>query len=289
MTLNCYANLAVLQLCRLRLALPAASQELRQPGLAAAGLTSSSAVDYNTLEAERTYFNTATLNWAPSRRFSAYVGYRYGRRELRTCISGNNHQLADPGRRARRSTPVPPTTADRPLSTDKINQHTALGGVVLRPTDKWRINADVELMYADNGFTQIAPRHEQRVRANAVYKVNRWASINGSVHFIESRNDWAQNFGGPGVNLFPTADAPAYGNKSHDRYYSLGASLQPNRRVSLDFGWTYMDQWFNIPACMLLTAGVCSAAALRPSVPSLRINQPMPATLNVGAATPTCR
>ena len=91
---------------------------------------------------------------------------------------------------------------DRPLSTDKINQDTALFGVVLRPTDKWRVNADAELMSADNGFTQIAPRHEQRVRANTVYKVNRWSSINGGVHFIESRNNWAENFGGPASICF---------------------------------------------------------------------------------------
>ena len=189
---------------------------------------------------ERTYFNTATLNWAPSRRFSAYVGYRYGRRELRTAFladTTNSPTLAG----GLVGPPGAPTAADRPLATEKINQNTALLGLVLRPTDKWRINADAELPCADNAFTQIAPRHEQRVRANTVYKVNRWSSINAGVHFIESRNNWAENFGGPGVNLFPAAYAPAYGTQSHDRYYTLGVSLHPDQQASLDLAgpiWT---------------------------------------------------
>jgi len=168
--------------------------------------------------------------------------------------------------------------------TEKINLQTALGGVVLRPTDKWRINADVELTYSDNAFAEIAPRHEQRVRANSVYKLNRWASINGGVHFIESRNDWAQSFGGPGVNLFPTAEAPAYGTTSHDRYYTLAATLGPIRRVSLEIGWTYMDQKYNIPACMLLSATVVTPSVPATAVCPITTNLPtLPATLNIQA------
>lgn len=170
------------------------------------------------------------------------------------------------------------------MVTDSINLHTALMGVVLRPTDQWRVNIDAELLTADNTFTQIGPRHEQRVRANTVYKVNRWASVNAGMHFIESRNNWAENFGGPGVNLFPVGDTPAYGTLSHDRYYTLGASLQPKPWVGLDFGWTHMDQYYSIPACMILTAGVIAGGA--PTACPTTTNQPtVPATLNVGAGT----
>jgi hypothetical protein len=238
---------------------------------------------YSTLEGERTYSNKATLNWAPSRRLSAYVGYRYGRRELTTfyqSTSTNTPVVAG----GLVGVPGVPTTATLPLSTVRINEHTALGGVILRPTDKWRINADVELTYADNAFAQIVPRHEQRVRANSVYKLNRWASVNGGVHFIESRNDWAQSFGGAGVNLFPTADTPAYGTQSHDRYYSLGATLGPIRRVSLDFGWTYMDQKFNVPACMLVASSVFGAGNAAPTACPVTTNLPLlPATFNIQA------
>ncbi len=281
LTNNCYSTLAAGETLSTPTGAPCSVPGIPTIGNAPAGLTASSGVNYNTLEAERTYFNTTTLNWAPSRHYSAYVGYRYGRRELRTAFlsaTTNTPTLAG----GLVGPPGATTISTAPLSTDKINQDTALFGVVLRPTDQWRINADAELMSADNGFTQIAPRHEQRVRANTVYKVNRWSSINGGVHFIESRNNWAENFGGPGVNLFPAA-TPAYGTKSHNRYYTLGVSLHPNWRAGIDFGWTYMDQRFSIPACMLLSAGVEAGGASAPC--PVTTNQPtVPVQLNVTAS-----
>jgi hypothetical protein len=281
-TLNCFSNLA----SGATLSTPTGAfcgvPGITTAGFAPAGLTSSQSVAYSTLEAERSYFNTATLNWTPSRRFNSYVGYRYGRRELATAyLSSTTNSLTLAGGLV--GAPGAATVANDPLSTDKINQHTALFGVVLRPTDKWRINADAELTSTDNAFAEIVPRHEQRVRANTVYKVNRWASINGGVHFIESRNNWAENFGGTGVNLFPTSDYPAYGTKSHTRYYTLGASLQPNRRIGLDFGWTYMDQKFSIPACMVMT-GASVIAGGAPTLCPSTTNQPTePAQFNITA------
>ncbi len=277
LTNNCYTNPAGTAPLSTLIGPPCAIAGITATGLAPlATLTALQAVAYSTLEGERTYSNRATLNWAPSRRLNAYVGYRYERRELTTFYQAATTSTTFAGI-------VTPSVASAPLSTDKINAHTALGGVTLRPTDKWRINADAELTYADNAFAQIVPRHEQRVRANTVYKLKRWASINGGVHFVESRNDWAESFGGPGVNLFPTTDAPAYGTTSHYRYYTLGATLAPDRRVSLDFGWTYMDQKFNIPACMVLTASVIAGGA--PTVCPVTTNQTtQPANLNVLAA-----
>jgi hypothetical protein len=264
------------------------------PGvLATAGLTSVSAAAYTTLEGEQTFSNTVTLNWAPSRRLSAYAGYRYGHRELTTFYSATttNSLTTAIGTVAAPGTPTaatgtiglagtsnPPTF---PYFSATINQQTALGGVVVHPTDKWKINADAELTYADNAFMEISPRHEQRVRANTVYKLNRWASINAAVHIIEWRNDWAESFGGSGVNLFPATDAAAYGNLSHVRYYSLGATLGPYRKATLDFGWTYMDQKFNNPACMILT-GASVIAGSAPKVCPNTTNQPtLPATFNI--------
>lgn len=280
-TLSCFSNVSTGETLSTPTGAPCSVPGITTTGSAPAGLASLSAVAYSTLEAERTYFNTATLNWAPSRRFRSYVGYRYGRRELKTAYESAT-TITPTLAGGLVGAPGAPTTATLPLSTEKINQNTALLGVVLRPTDKWRVNADAELLSADHAFVQTGPRHEQRLRANTVYQVNRWASINGGVHLIESRNDWAVNFGGPGVNLFPTVIPPAYGTKSHDRYYTLGASLNPNPRVIFDFGWTYMNQWFNIPSCMVLPTAV-----LTPSLPAADVcpnttNQPtVPAQFNI--------
>lgn len=226
------------------------------PGLTAgtAGCTTAGATNlYLTYIAERTYFNTAKLTWTPVRRFSGYVGYRYGRRELTGDPSGestilNSYYLITNG------------TPDAPENTTRINEHTALVGMVYHPTDAWRINADTELLSADNFFTNIAPRHQQRVRLNTVYKLNRWASLNGGAHFVETRNDFAENINGASTvlppfspatpNLFPPGVPPAYGHKDHWRYYTFGASLNPDKRVGFDFGWTYLDQLINSATCV---------------------------------------
>jgi hypothetical protein len=279
-TFNCFSTLATGQTLSTPTGAPCGIPGITTTGSAPSGSTYNQLVGYNTLEAERSYFNTVRLTWDPSRRVRAYVGYRYGRRELTDAYLAVTTNFNIPAI----TVPVAVAPVSAPLSTNRINEHTALLGTVLRPTLNWRINADAELLSADNSFNNITPRHQQRVRANTVYKVRRWASVNGGVNFIESRNNWAQNFGGPGVNLFPTSVSPAYGTQIHSRYYSLGATLMPNRRVSVDFGWTYLDQKSNAAACMVLT-GASVVAGSAPPVCPVTTNQPtVPATFNITAS-----
>jgi opacity protein-like surface antigen len=245
---------------------------LAVPGLTAAtaGCTlTPTATGYVTYIGERTYNNTAKLNWVPSRRISAYLGYRYERRELTGALQGssptlNSYFLETNGVVAPLSTN---SALPASLNVTKINEQTALGGVILRPTEKWRINADTELMYADNAFTNIAPRHQQRVRVNTTYKVNRWASVTGGVHLVETRNDFAESVNATvnpaNPNLFPTTGAStvpgAYGHQDHWRYYTLGANLNPNRRLGFDFGYTYLDQSITSATCMPSTGPTVQA------------------------------
>ncbi len=282
LTNNCFSNRATGETLATPTGAPCVVNGIGTSGFAPAGLTSTSLSSFNTLEGERSYFNTATLRWNPSKLLGAYAGYRYGRRELKT-----NFLEVDTTSRTLGAGLVGPATVGAPsggdLSIDKINLHAALFGLVVRPTNAWRINIDTELLSGDNAFTQIAPRHEQRVRANTVLKLNRWSSVNGGVHFIESRNDWAENFGGLGVNLFPAAYPRAYGTESHNRYYTIGANLQPTQRVGVDFGWTYMDQKFSIPACMVLSSATVVAGGA-PTVCPVTTNQPTePAQFNITA------
>jgi opacity protein-like surface antigen len=241
--------------------------------LAAPGLTAATAgctltptsTGYVTYIGERTFTNTAKLNWVPSRRVSAYLGYRYQRRELTGALQGSSPTL--------NSYFLETNGVVAPLSTNsalpalqnvtKINEQTALGGVVLRPTEKWRINADAELMYADNAFTNIAPRHQQRLRVNTTYKVNRWASVTGGVHLVETMNDFAESVNATvtpaNPNLFPTNVPGAYGHQDHWRYYTLGANLNPDRRIGFDFGWTYLDQSITSATCVPSTGPTVQA------------------------------
>jgi len=275
---------------------------LTTAGNAAAGTTYETLNANATLFGERSYFNTAKLNWQPSRRFSGYLGYRYGRREFKegtgniplapsftpstgTYFTGSASCL-NTGTGVVPACPALTTTTTL-LNTEEINLHTALLGVVVRPVEAWRINADMELLYADNSFTDISPRHQQRVRAYSTYKVNRWASLNGGVHFVESRNPFAgseviANSSGAGTvpghplgsALFPAAFVPfEYGHKDHWRSYTLGVTLNPNSKLTFDLGWTLLDQNIRSATCMpLSTATVFFGAIPAPTSPPTPCN-----------------
>ena len=245
---------------------------------------------------ERTYFDTTKLSWDPSRKLSAYIGYRYGRLEFDnkgtpdaqvgtgaviTPLSLSTSGVITNG------TPTPSTVVVLTPMVAKVDEHTALGGVVLRPISAWRINADVELLYADScsgcglplgnssfnttAFTNISPRHEQRYRAGSTYKFKKWVTLNASVHIIESRNDYgAANTGSTNLFAYQTAgNTSAYGNLSHNRTYTLGFSVDPSRKYGLDAGWTYLDQKILANTCMVVTDSSSSGGQILSASPAI--------------------
>jgi hypothetical protein len=246
---------------------------------------------------ERSFWNTIRPKWQPSRRFSAYVGYRYGHRNLReldgTGVT-NNISLVPLTTNATTFATAVPCPAAGPNGAcneqlvpstfiaantffDSLDEHRALAGFLIRPTDAWRINADTELAYANHAFTNITPRHEQRLRVNTSYKVVRWATLNAGIHFVESRNDFATSVTGvnatpppavlPPANLFPASYIPAYGHIDHYRYYTAGAVLTPNSHLSFDFGWTYQDQYILSASCLPMVGGLVPVNAAGAALP----------------------
>ncbi len=119
-----------------------------------------------------------------------------------------------------------------------------------------------------------APRHQQRLRVYTNYKVKPWVSVNGGLHFVETRNDFAA--GRPNETattpplLFPAGFIPtAYGHKNHWRYYTLGVALSPISKVTFDLGWTLQDQNIRSATCMPIsaTAGVFSPPTVTEPAP----------------------
>jgi hypothetical protein len=105
----------------------------------------------NTLLGERSYYNTVKLNWQPTRHFSGFVGYRFGRRDLRLGdlgfsgspnFSGTIFSLVSTF--PNNGTGVPPTVPTTTtiftgaVEDERINYHTVLAGVVVRPITEWR-------------------------------------------------------------------------------------------------------------------------------------------------------
>ena len=268
------------------------------PGATVAGNATSGTFEtitgYGTLIGERSYFNTAKLNFQPSRVFSAYAGYRYGRRDLNsgtgltaagaflnpppnisvtntTTITNVCQLSANPAA----CTTISLSTAPG-VDTEKIDQHTLLLGTALRPVEAWRINADLEWLYANNAFTDISPRRQQRARLYSTIKVNRWMSVNGGLHFVSSRNDFvkSETIENTTTPVFPSAalngslapfQFPFYGHKDHWRYYTFGLSLSPNSKFTFDAGWTLLDQHIDSATCMPLASTSFAPAGSLPS------------------------
>ncbi len=240
---------------------------------------------YGTLIGERSYFNTAKLNWKPIRRFSGYIGWRYGRRELNsgTGLTATGGFLNPPPNISVTNTTTftnvcqltanPAACATTTLSTgagvdtERIDQNTLLIGAVVRPVQAWRINADLELLHADNTFTEISPRSQKRVRVYSNLKVNRWASINGGLHFVGSRNNFATSalIENTATAVFPAAGVMSPGHKDYWHYFTLGMSLNPNSKFTFDLGWTMLDQDIKSLTCMPLAASSFAPAGSTPA------------------------
>lgn len=219
-----------------------------------------------TVLGERSYYNTVKLNWQPNRHIGGYIGYRYGRRTLRMgeaapagIVFEQTDTFTNNGSGTPPATPTTTTTTTGEVESESVNYHTALLSVVARPMTEWRINADVELLSADNffHFVHTAPRNQQRVRVYTRYKPNRWLTLNGGLHFVETRNSFApaDTVEDTTTPLFPTGGTiTPYGHTDHWRYYTAGIGVNPNSKVFFDLGWTYLNQDIKSATCLPVPA-----------------------------------
>ena len=104
----------------------AGTSMLEPPGAA----TTTTTPDYQALN-QKTKTNTFFVAWDVAPRARVSAGYRY-RSRIITDAGGDVHSSS---------------TKTGPLF-----------GLALRPTPQWRINFNVDAMYADNSFTRISPR-----------------------------------------------------------------------------------------------------------------------------------
>jgi hypothetical protein len=130
-----------------------------------------------------------------------------------------------------------------------INEHTALFGLWARPTDNLRFSFDVELMSADNTFTRISPRQQQKYRFRGNYKPKEWLRFAGAVNITEARNNITD-----------------IDNLQHNRNYSFVTVIAPNEKWSLDLDYNYNDIFSQSLICFAATpapAGLdkCAASA----------------------------
>jgi hypothetical protein len=189
--------------------------------------------------------NTFELEYQFSRRVTGYLGYRFERRNI-TDRNSDNQVLVFyptlPNRGACANVTlvngvctVAAVTGDSDFV--QINGHSALGGFSARPTDKWRLNGDIELMSADNAFTRISPRHLQLYRIKTNYRPKDWMNLGAAVYIRENRNT-----------------ALDIGNLQHNRSYSFTGTFMPvSNKWGFDLSYDYNDIFSQTNICFVST------------------------------------
>jgi hypothetical protein len=187
---------------------------------------------------QRTETNVAGVAWHATDRATFSLSYRYRGRYL------NKGELTGTAA-APVSTSVPKDTY-----TMYFNENGGIFGAELRPTNKLSVNGSLEANYADNAFVQTSPRASQHYKVRATYKPKEWASIFGAFNDLERRNNVAR------VN-----------HLDHNRSYSVGATVAPSERYSLDFSYAYQDVFSQTSFCFLSSGTPPADAVLLTSVP----------------------
>ena len=190
---------------------------------APANPTTTTTPDYQFLN-QKTKTDTFIVAWDATRRARVSLGYRY-RSRIITDAGGDF---------------IP------------IHENWGIFGSALRPTPQWRINFDVDAMYADNAFTRISPRHMEHYRVRSSYKAQSWLNFSGAINIREASDN-----------------VQTVNHLEHNRDFSFGASISPSEKWSIDLNYGYDSVYSSTIECYASTpappnAGiapdVCTAA-----------------------------
>lgn len=201
---------------------------------------------FNQFIRQDTKVNTIELGYDFTRRISAYIGYRFERREITlrdATASLETFFPTLPNRGDCAGLPLDVNGVCTTAVTDSgedffpINSHSALFGFLAHPNSKFRVSFDTELLYADNIFTRIDPRHLQIYKVRANYQPMDWVNVGAAINIRESRNN--------------TLDI---GNLQHNRSYAFTATLAPGHdNWGVDLSYDYNDIFSQINVCFVAT------------------------------------
>jgi hypothetical protein len=224
---------------------------------------------FNRFLGEKSVYNTSTVEWDPTTRFGMHVGYRYGHRELSakerdlgtltyypTGGTTARGACATDGSQEDCSVVIDPTTQVSTLTfgpntgafSEELTEHTGMIGFRAMPVDGWRVNADLEMMSANNAFTQISPRNATHFKLRSTYRVSKWGSVSGSINALERKNPADDQ------SIFP-AGLTVPKHEDHSRSYNLSFNVNPKDWIGVDFGWSLLDVISTTGTCMPLSAG----------------------------------
>ena len=187
--------------------------------------------------------NTFELEYDFTKRISAYLGFRYLRRDIDVGL--NYVELGTyfpklPTRGGCTNVVNNICTLTTVLQDEndftEINGYSGIFGFSARPTNSIRVNFDTELYSADNTFTRVSPRQFQDYRVRATYKPKPWFSASSAIVIREGRNN--------------TSDI---GHLEHNRSYAFNFAITPNDKFSLDLDYDYNDVFSRTNICFVTT------------------------------------
>ena len=155
-----------------------------------------------------------------------------------------------------------------------IKENGGIFGVAFRPTNNWKVNGSIELQYADNVFTPVAPRQLQHYRIHTTYRPKKWATISSAYNDIERHN----NTNNTGI---ASVDGPLQ-HVDHSRTVSFSTDLTPNEHYGFDISYAYSDVYSATNICFL---GQASSATIPGAATPTGAACPSPAP-RAGTTTP---
>lgn len=192
---------------------------------------------YSMFQSQNQKRNTFKLHYDFAKHLTGYAGYRFERQDIvvdgtTSALATYYPTLATRGCKAPVNGICQASTSSIDSAGVQINTHAGLIGLAAEPIHGLRLNADMELDYSDNVFTDIMPRHMQLYRGKAIYKPKKWLELNSNIRVQEERDL-----------------AYGLGNSQHNRSFSVGAIVPFSPRVGLDVHYSYNNFLSNINIC----------------------------------------
>lgn len=190
--------------------------------------------------------NDATAVWDASSTTTLSLTYHYG---THTIAEGVPHN-------------APLAVGATINGTVTINENGGIFRVAVRPAHNWDINGSVEVLYADNVFTPVAPRQMQHYRVHTMYKPRTWATLTGAYNDRERRNNTNNNQAAVAAG---TAYAGPLDHVDHSRFATVGAVVSPNEHYGFDVNYTYSSVYTSTNICYDAGATATLPGAATPS------------------------
>jgi hypothetical protein len=202
---------------------------------------------------QRLVTNNATVSWDATPRSTFSLTYRVSHDVI--TEGANISATVDTG-------VCPAAGLQAFCGTVTINESGGIFNAALRPAANWNINGSVEVFYADNAFTAVAPRQTKQYRVHTMYKPKPWATITGAYNDLERHNN-TNNTGASGPYPSATYDGPL-DHVDHSRVVALGADLLPNEHYGLDLNYSYSDVYASTNTCFQGAAVLLPGGAVDP-------------------------